>query len=333
MKKSIPLLLIIFLSLILSGCFILELILPPIGGGTSRIALYVNYNGVQYTAHRLSGVECLIKKVELLSNGQAVKELSAEKSLNINLRPTVQIESFSSLLNLLQDTNIAQFEFERDADSDVSLKNPQIRLTFSQSATAVYTLENEVEETTFATSIALTIPAQDLIVSVPIKDIINNQYVNKGTLSLPIGQTTLYVMLNLANIPPIKEITGNPVPVQLTRGFVNSISMIQDDSMLVYGTIENNSDETDPALIRGENWVLNFYDYYFNEKDFVMSSYSMSAESAEQYYYFMVPSNNYNSTIYLRPPGLEDEDDYSVDVTIGDQEQIKQAPRIIYPPE
>ncbi len=323
----------VLLSLCLSGCFILELILPPIGGGTSRIALYVNYNGIQNTAHRLSGVECLIKKVELLSDGQMVKEISPDKLININLRPNLRIESFSSLLNLLQEKNIAQFEFERDTDTDQTLKNPQIRFTFSPSATAVYTLENETEETTFATSVALIIPEQDLVLSVPIKDIINNQYRNRSVLTLPIGQTTLYVMLNLSNIPPFKEIDANALPVQLTQGFVNSISLIQDDSTLVYGTIENKSEESDPALRRGENWVLDFYDYYFNDKDFVMSSYSLSAESAEQYYYFMVPSNNYNSTIYLRPPGLEDEDNYSIDVTISDQERSKQAPRIIYPPE
>ncbi|MEA1885088.1 MAG: hypothetical protein U9N62_11325, partial [Thermotogota bacterium] len=68
--------------------------------------------------------------------------------------------------------------------------------------------------------------------------------------------------------------------------------------------------------------------------------YSLFTDSQEQYYYFLVPSNNddsptylYNSSIYLRPPGLEDEDDYLVDVTIEKREKTKLAQRIIYPPE
>jgi len=316
----------------LSGCFNVEFFLPPIGGGTSRLALYLNYNGIQYTAHRLSGVECRLKKVELISNGQMVQETSPDKTYTINLRPTNRIESFSTFLNLLQERNIAQYVFEKDTDTDETFTNPQIRLTFDKSATAVYTLQNEEEETTFATNIAVEIPDTDLVASIPIKEVTNNQYRNKGKLSLPIGQSTLFVMLNLQNIPPFSEIDPQALPIQLEGGFLNSISLLQDESTLVYGTIENKSEEDDPALMPGENWTLSFDDYYFDERDFVVSSYSFGSDSNEQYYYFLVPSNNYNSVIYLRPPGLENENDYSIDATIGEQERVKLMQRIIYPP-
>jgi len=332
LKRTIPLLLIIILSLTLSGCFIIEFFLPPIVGGTSRLALYLNYNGIQYTAHRLSGVECMIEKVELLSNGVSVQETIPDKSFSIKIRPDNRIISLSSLLSLLQENNIAQYEFERDADSDETLTNPQIRLTFDKNATAVYTLEDEIEETTYATQIAMELPDTDLVLSIPIKEVTNNQYRNKGKLSLPIGQSTLFVLLNLQQIPNYDNIDLEALPVQLEKGFINSISLIQSESTLVYGTIEDRSDEGDPALIPGEAWTLNFYDYYFEDKDFVVSSYSLSIDSAEQSYYFLVPSNNYNSTIYLRPPGLEDEDDYSMDITIEEQENTKLVQKIVYPP-
>ena len=202
-----------------------------------------------------------------------------------------------------------------------------------KSATAIYTLEDETEETTFATNIAMELPDTDLVLSVPIKNVTNNQYRDKGKLSLPIGQSTLYVMLNFQNIPDYENIDLETLPVQLQKGFANSVSLLQDESTLVYGTIEDRSEEGDPALVPGESWTLNFYDYYFQDKDFVVSSYSLLSDSPEQYYYFLVPSNNYNSYIYLRPPGLEDEDDYLVDVTIEEQEQTKLAEKIIYPPE
>jgi len=333
LKRTIPILLIGLLSLLLSGCFIIEFFLPPISGGTSRLALYLNYNGIQYTAHRLSGVECYIKKVELISNGNPVQETLPDKTFTINIRPENRVDSFSSLLSLLQENNIAQYEFERDDDTDESLTNPQIRVTFDKSATVIYTLENEVEETTYATNIAVEIPDTDLVLSIPIKDVTNNQYRNKGKLSLPIGQSTLYVMLNLQNIPPFANIDPQTLPVELEEGFVNSVSLLQGESTLVYGTIEDRSEEENPALIPGEAWSLNFYDYYFEDRDFVMSSYPLSVGLTEQYYYFLVPSNNYNSTIYIRPPGLEDEDDYLVDVTIEEQERTKLVEKIIYPPE
>ncbi|MFW6263107.1 MAG: hypothetical protein ACOC34_03660, partial [Thermotogota bacterium] len=240
---------------------------------------------------------------------------------------------FSSLLNLLQEKNIAQFEFDRYVDTDESLTNPRIRLTLDKNVTANYVLEDEAEETTYATNIAMELPDTDLVLSIPIKDVTNNQYRNKGKLSLPIGQSTLYVMLNLQNIPPYADIDLQALPVQLEEGFVNSISLIQDESTLVYGTIENRSEEGDPALIPGETWVLNFDDYYFDDKDFVVSSYPESISPTEQSYFFLVPSNNYNSTIFLRPPGLEDEDDYTVDVAIEEQEKVKLVQKIIYPPE
>lgn len=333
MKRAIAILLTVVLPLFFSGCFIIELILPPIGGGTSRLALYLNYNGIQYTAHRLSGVECVLKKVELLSDGTSVQELEPNKAFSINLRPDNRIDSFSSLLTLLQERNIAQFEFERDTDTDEALTNPRIRLTFDKSATAIYTLENESEETTFATNIAMEIPETDLVLSIPIKDVTNNQYRDKGRLSLPIGQSTLYVMLNFHTVPKYDEIDLENLPVQLPQGFTKSISLLQDESTLVYGTIEDRSEEGDPALAAGETWILNFNDYYFEDKDFVISSYSLINDSNEQYYYFLVPSNNYNSSIYLRPPGLEDEDDYLVDVTIQEQERTKLVQKFIYPPE
>src|SRR6056297_2259837 len=128
LKRTIPILLIVVLPLVFSGCFIIEMILPPIGGGTSRLALYLNYNGIQYTAHRLSGVECMIEKVELISNGEPVQEAVPDKAFSLEIRPDNRIVSFSSLLTLLQENNIAQYEFEKDADSDESLTNPQIRL-------------------------------------------------------------------------------------------------------------------------------------------------------------------------------------------------------------
>ena len=333
MKRVIAILLTLVFSLFLSGCFLVELILPPIGGGTSRLALYLNYNGIQYTAHRLSGVECVLKKVELISDGESVQEISPDKTFFVNLRPENRIDSFSSLLNLLQERNIAQFEFERGTDTDEAFTNPQIRLTFDKSATAIYTLDDETEETTFATNIAMELPDTDLVLSVPIKNVTNNQYRDKGKLSLPIGQSTLYVMLNFQNIPDYENIDLETLPVQLQKGFANSVSLLQDESTLVYGTIEDRSEEGYPALVPGESWTLNFYDYYFQDKDFVVSSYSLLSDSPEQYYYFLVPSNNYNSYIYLRPPGLEDEDDYLVDVTIEEQEQTKLAEKIIYPPE
>ena len=332
MKRTIPILLIVMISLALTGCFIIEFFLPPIGGGTSRLALYLNYNGIQYTAHRLSGVECALKKVELISGGQMVQETSPDKSFTINLRPENAIESFSSILNLLQERNIAQFEFEKDTDTDETFTNPQIRLTFDKTATAIYTLNNETEETTFSTNITLEIPDTDLVVSIPIKEVTNNQYRNKGKLSLPIGQSTLFVMLNFQNIPSYSDIDLESLPLQLQEGFVNSVSLLQGESTLVYGTIEDRSEEGDPALIPGETWTLSFYDYYFNERDFVTSSYALTSGTTQQHYYFLVPSNNYNSVIYLRPPGLEDEDDYSMDITIGEQEKTKSVQTIIYPP-
>ncbi|MEA1883391.1 MAG: hypothetical protein U9N62_02590, partial [Thermotogota bacterium] len=190
MKRAISILLTLVFSLFLSGCFLIELILPPIGRGTSRLALYLNYNGIEYTAHRLSGVECVLKKVELISNGESVQEVSPDKTFSINLRPENRIDSFSSLLNLLQEKNIAQFEFDRGTDTDESFTNPRIRLTLDKSATAIYTLEDETEETTFATNIAVKLPDSDLVLSIPIKNVTNNQYRNKGKLSLPIGQST-----------------------------------------------------------------------------------------------------------------------------------------------
>jgi hypothetical protein len=333
LKRAIPILLTVVFSLFLSGCFLVELILPPIGGGTSRLALYLNYNGIQYNAHRLSGVECMMKKVELISDGKPVQGVSPNKTFSINLRPENRIDSFSSLLNLLLERNIAQYEFERDTETDEAFTNPQIRMTFEKTATATYILENEDEETTYATTIAMELPDTDLVLSVPIKVVTNNQYRNKGKLSLPIGQSTLYVLLNFQNIPPYATIDLETLPVQLEEGFVNSISLLQDESTLVYGTIEDRSEEDDPAISPGETWSLNFYDYYFEDKDFVISSYPITSGSNSQLYYFLVPKNNYNSTIYLRPPGLEDEDAYSQDVTIGDLERVKEVPTIIYPPE
>ena len=333
LKRTIPILLIVVLPLVFSGCFIIEMILPPIGGGTSRLALYLNYNGIQYTAHRLSGVECVLKKVELISDNESIQTVSPDKAFTLNLRPENQVDSFSTLLNLLQASNIAQYEFERDTDSDETLTNPQIRLTFDQNATAVYTLEDPEEATTFATRVAMEIPETDLVLSVPIKDVTNNQYRDKGKLSLPIGQSTLYVLLDLHNIPPYSEIDTQTLPVQLEAGFVNSVSLLQGETTLVYGTIEDKSEEDTPALALGEAWTLNFYDYYFEDKDFVMSSYGLMSGSKEQYYYFLVPSNNYNSSVFLRPPGLEDEDDYSVEVSIESQERTKSVEKIIYPPE
>src|SRR6056297_24671 len=102
LKRTIPILLIVVLPLVFSGCFIIEMILPPIGGGTSRLALYLNYNGIQYTAHRLSGVECVLKKVELISDNESIQTVSPDKAFTLNLRPENQVDSFSTLLNLLQ---------------------------------------------------------------------------------------------------------------------------------------------------------------------------------------------------------------------------------------
>lgn len=332
MKTTLSVALTIILILSLTGCFVLEFFFPPIGGGTSRIALYVNYNSLKYSAHNLSGVELVIDKVELLSSGTALKEKEEEKVISIDLRPNVKITSFSSLLQLLGDNFIAQLEFEKEENEDITIKTPTVRLTFDKSATAVYTLQREGEETTFATRVALEIPAKDLTVSIPIKEL-TNQYRNKATLTLPVGQSTLYVMLNLLNIPTHEETLEMSQPIVLENGFINSISLLQGESCLVHGTIEDKSEQDDPALKIGENWTLGFFDNLFiNENNFVASAYTTVQGSAFQNYYFVVPLNNYNAAIYLKPPGLEDEDGFYTEISISTQETSKQAEKLVYPP-
>lgn len=332
MKTTLSVALTIILVFMLTGCFVLEFFFPPITGGSSRIALYVNYNALKYTAHNLSGVELVINKVEMLSSGTVLEEKEEEKMISIDLRPNVKITSFSSLLTLLGDNFIAQFEFEKEENEDITIKTPTVRLTLDKTATAVYTLQTEGEETTFATRVSLEIPGKDLIVSIPVKEL-TNQYKNKSALTLPIGQSTLYVMLNLLNIPTLEETSGQSQPILLENGFINSISLLQGEACLVYGTIEDKSEEDNPTLNIGESWTLGFFDNLFiNENNFAAAAYVTAQGSAFQDYYFVIPLNNYSSTIYLKPPGLEDEDDYYADISISTQDTSKQAERLVYPP-
>jgi hypothetical protein len=134
-------------------------------------------------------------------------------------------------------------------------------------------------------------------------------------------------------MPTYSQIEGMAKPVLLDHGFINSISLVQDESSVVYGRVEDTEFDSNPTLERGQAWTLSFYDSIFiGETAFSVSSYSLTTtQNKYQDYYFIVPRNNYNSDIYLRIPGIEDEDDYSVEVTINEQDRVKAAETLFYP--
>jgi len=317
---------------LLSGCFVMEYFFPPIGGSSSRLAVYLNYNKLNLEAHRLVSVDVILKKVELLSGSTVLKEDTVNTIYSIDLRPDVRINSFQTFLQVIQQNNVAQFDFENENDDDQTISNPSVRLTFDANATAVYLVYDEDDETTEATDVSLVIPNSGLTLSVPIKEL-TNQYKNKSSLSLPKGQSTLFVLLNLEYIPTLAEVEGLSQPIALQQGFINSISLIQDESCVVYGRIEDTDFNTDATLEPGQVWTLSFFDSIFiGETDFSVSSYSLTTTPTKnQEYYLIVPGNNYTSNIYLRVPEREDEDDIDIEVTLNDQDKARSAETLYYP--
>ncbi len=332
MKKTAVFVSIIVLMFLLTGCFVMEYFFPPIGGSTSRLAMYVSYNKLNLAAHRLAAVKVNLSTVALMSGNTVIEEKNLNSIYTVDLRPDLKINSFGTLLQDLQQNNIAQFDFENENDDDKTISNPAVRLVFDANATAVYSLYDEVEETEVATEIAMLLPNSELTVSIPVKEL-TNQYKNKSSLSLPKGQSTLFVLLNLERIPTFTQISTGAQPFALQHGFINSISLLQGESCVVYGRVEDTEFDTSATLERGQSWTLSFFDSIFiGENDFSIASYSLtSIPTKNQEYYFIVPVNNYTSDVYLRIPGREDEDDINIEVNLSDQDSALSADTIFYP--
>ena len=332
LKKLIIVIVVLMTLFLFTGCFLVELILPPLEGGTARIAVYMHYSGINKYAHRLSALKMKVENVEFSGKSEDV-----DKTVEINFRPAQTVNNPSDLVGILSQYQIGQFIFENEDEQEI--ENPVLDITLSPAATVSYMIEieDEEEETTESTDVRYLI--EDTTLSLPLK-VLTSSFSTKGRLSLPVGQSTLFVLLDLKDISTYEEASSTGTTSSSTAiSLENSFSMMKDDTTVIYGQIEDNTgEEEDPALIPGQDWTLDFYDaLYLGESNrFSTLSYPLSEEwssSSNQHYFLMVPRGDYNPGVYLRAPGEEDDDEYSVELDLNNDDESKNAGTLEYPDE
>ena len=334
MKKIIILSIVIIVLVMFTGCFIVELILPPLEGGSARMAVYMHYSTINEYAHRISSVELNVESVSFSEKTEPVN-----KPIVINFRPAQTVNTPSDLVGILSQYQIGQFIFNNEDDDEQEFENPVLDISLSPEATVSYIIEiedDEEEETTESTDVRFLVEDTDL--SAPVK-VLTSSFSTKGKLSLPVGQSTLFVLLDFSELSTYEEAASTGTTNSSTAiSLGNSFSMMKDDTTVIYGQIEDNTEEEDPALVPGQDWTLDFYDaLYLGESNrFSTLSYPLSQEwssLSNQHYFLMVPRGDYNPGVYLRAPGEEDDDEYSVELDLNNDEESKNAGTLEYPDE
>jgi len=310
LKKQISGLLFLFLviSFIFSGCFILEMVFPPLEKGKSNLSVYLHFKNLIVMNQRFESITVYAKSIKL---GEKSKELNRE--IIIKSTPEKRIIEITNLFETGGIPNLEQLIFEKDE----VVSNPEIILEIGDFATVSYLIENTEDLTEESTIVLYSIPSNQRNISFPTMELGSNEFRRKGSMQMPGGQSELVCLLNLQEIIPFESLTQG---TSYSLSFSKNISMLSKDFCLVYGQVicQKQSEILEP----GQNWLLSFENnegiLYFDQYPFSTLSYKNSLYGEQRFYFLILPQmevKSYSGKLSLFDP-VDEFPDASIDISV-----------------